>query len=132
MSLRKKRIVIGKIGLDSHDNGIRIVSKWYMDHGYEVIYAGLYNTSERILQIAIEESADALGVSFLGAEHLHYGRELSGLIKVKELNDLKLIIGGVIPPEDVKELADMGFHAVFTPGTRRKTILDTTDRILNS
>lgn len=130
--MSKKRIVMGKIGLDSHDNGVRIVSKWYLDRGYEVVYLGLYNTPERFAQVALEEAADAVGVSFLGAEHLHYGKKLVEQVKANGLHDLKLIIGGVIPPEDVKALYDLGFHAVFTPGTRREALLEATERLFRT
>ena len=78
---RKKRIIMAKMGLDTHDNGLRIVSKWLADGGYEVIYAGVYNSAERILQMTIEENADALGFSFLGGEHLHYAGKLLGLLR---------------------------------------------------
>jgi methylmalonyl-CoA mutase C-terminal domain/subunit len=125
MTPKKKRIIIGKIGLDSHDNGIRIVSKWLMDSGYEVIYAGLYNTPERIIQMAVQEDVDAIGVSFLGGEHLFYADKLITLLRKKEIGDVKLIIGGVIPPTDVYELKKCGVDAVFTPGTMRETIIRT-------
>ncbi|RLB07567.1 MAG: methylmalonyl-CoA mutase [Deltaproteobacteria bacterium] len=127
---RRKRIVLGKVGLDAHDNGLRIVSKWLMDSGYEVIYAGLYNTPERIVQVAIEENADAIGISFLGGEHLFYTDKLAKLLKGKDMGDVKLIIGGVIPPDDVDKLKELGASSVFTPGTMRDTIISIIDGIL--
>ena len=125
MATQKKRIIIGKIGLDSHDNGIRIVSKWLMDSGYEVIYAGLYNTPERIVQMAVHEHTDAIGISFLGGEHLFYADKLVALLQKEDMGDVKLIIGGVIPPTDVDVLKKRGVDAVFTPGTMRETIIHT-------
>jgi methylmalonyl-CoA mutase C-terminal domain/subunit len=124
MTMTKKKIILAKVGLDGHDNGIRIVSKWLMDGGYEVVYTGLYNTPERVLQIALEENADAIGVSFLGGEHVAYAHRFVTLLKEKEMAHLKLIIGGVIPPVDVAELNRIGVHAVFTPGTRRDALLN--------
>jgi methylmalonyl-CoA mutase C-terminal domain/subunit len=112
-----KRIIMAKMGLDAHDNGLRIVSKWLADAGYEVIYAGVYNSAERILRMVIEENADAVGISFLGGEHLHYSR------KLLYLKDVKLIAGGIIPPADVITMKDFGVNAVFTPGTPRGEIL---------
>ncbi len=93
-----KRIIMAKMGLDAHDNGLRIVSKWLADAGYEVIYAGVYNSAERILRMVIEENADAVGISFLGGEHLHYSRKLLDLFRENDLKGVKLIAGGIIPP----------------------------------
>jgi methylmalonyl-CoA mutase, C-terminal domain len=130
MTARRKKFILAKVVLDGHDNGIRIVSKWLMDGGYEVVYAGLYNTPERIVQMAIEESANAIGVSFLGGEHLFYARKFMKLLGEKEMSDVKLVLGGVIPPVDVEELKRLGVHAVFTPGTRRGIMLNAMDRIV--
>lgn len=123
MAFKRKRIIMGKIGLDSHDNGLRIVSKWLTDGGYEVIYAGLYNNTQRIVQMAIEENADAIGISFLGGEHLFYVNQLMKELQQKDLSHVKVIIGGVIPPNDVKGLEALGVSAVFTPGTQKQRIL---------
>jgi methylmalonyl-CoA mutase, C-terminal domain len=124
MTFERRRIIVGKIGLDSHDNGLRIVSKWLMDGGYEVIYAGLYNNTQRIVQMAIEENPDAVGISFLGGEHLFYTKQLIKELQQKDMSNVKVIIGGVIPPDDVKELKTIGADAVFTPGTPKQKILD--------
>ena len=124
MVVQRKRIIVGKIGLDSHDNGLRIISKWLMDGGYEVIYAGLYNNTQRIVQMAIEENPDAIGISFLGGEHLFYTKQLIEELQKKEMGHVKVVIGGVIPPDDVKELKTIGADAVFTPGTPKQKILD--------
>ena len=117
-------MIVGKIGLDSHDNGLRIISKWLMDGGYEVIYAGLYNNTQRIVQMAIEENPDAIGISFLGGEHLFYTKQLIEELQKKDMGHVKVVIGGVIPPDDVKELKTIGADAVFTPGTPKQKILD--------
>ncbi|MBM4277638.1 MAG: methylmalonyl-CoA mutase [Deltaproteobacteria bacterium] len=120
---KKKRILIGKIGLDGHDNGMRIVAKWLADAGFEVIYLGLYNTPEGMVKAVLQENADFIGCSFLGGEHLFYCRKLLDLLRKNGLEDKKLIIGGVIPPDDVKVLRDIGVSAIFTPGTMRDAII---------
>ena len=127
----KKRILLGKLGLDAHDNGIVIVSKWLSDAGFEVIYLGFYNFPEQFIGVALQEDVDAIGVSFLGGEHLYYTRKLIDLMTEKNIHDIKLIIGGVIPPDDVKELKRIGVAEVFTPGTLRETITETIKEILN-
>ena len=119
----KKRILLGKLGLDAHDNGIIIVAKWLSDAGFEVVYAGMYNSPESLVHSAVQESVDAIGCSFLGGEHLYYARKLTALMQEKDLGKLKLILGGVIPPEDVEELKRIGVDQVFTPGTMRDTII---------
>ena len=126
----KKRILLGKLGLDAHDNGIVIVSKWLSDAGFEVVYLGFYNFPEQLICVALQEDVDAIGVSFLGGEHLYYTRKLIDLMTEKNINDIKLIIGGVIPPDDVMELKRIGVAEVFTPGTLRETITETIKELL--
>ena len=120
----KKRILLGKMGLDAHDNGIVIIAKWLLDAGFEVVYAGLYNSPESLVQTAIQEGVDAIGCSFLGGEHLYYTRRLIDLMNEKNIDNMKLILGGVIPPDDVEELKRLGIACIFTPGTMRDTIID--------
>jgi methylmalonyl-CoA mutase C-terminal domain/subunit len=130
MAAHRKRVILAKIGLDGHDNGIRIVSKWLVDAGYEVIYAGLYNTPERVIQMTIEEHADAIGVSFLSGEHVFYARRFRSLLAQNGMDDVKLIMGGVIPPDDVDTLKKLGVNAVFTPGTRQEALLSMINSIV--
>lgn len=125
----KKRILLGKLGLDAHDNGLVIVAKWLSDAGYEVVYLGFYNFPEDLIEVALQEDVDAIGVSFLGGEHLYYTRKLTDLMKEKKINTIKLIVGGVIPPHDVDELKSLGVSEVFTPGTLRKTIIETLEQL---
>ena len=119
----KKRILLGKLGLDAHDNGVVIVAKWLSDAGFEVVYVGLYNFPDNLVEIAIQEDVDVIGCSFLGGEHLYYSRKLVDLLKEKHLTHMKLIVGGVLPPEDIKELKRLGVAKIFTPGTLRETII---------
>jgi methylmalonyl-CoA mutase C-terminal domain/subunit len=128
----KKRILIGKIGLDGHDNGIRIVSKWLADAGLEVIYLGLYNTPEGIVRAVLQENADLIGCSFLGGEHLFYCKKLLRLLRENGLEDKKFIVGGVIPPDDVKALKAIGVSAIFTPGTMRDTIIQKVSELVET
>jgi len=127
----KKRILLGKMGLDAHDNGIVIVAKWLLDAGFEVVYAGLYNSPESLVQTAIQEGVDAIGCSFLGGEHLYYTQQLIGLMKEKHVDKIKLILGGVIPLEDVDELKRLGVACIFTPGTLRETIIEGVNNLFN-
>ena len=120
----KKRILLGKMGLDAHDNGIVIVAKWLLDAGFEVVYAGLYISPESLVQTAIQEGVDAIGCSFLGGEHLYYTRRLIDLMNERHIDNMNLILGGVIPPDDVEELKGLGIACIFTPGTMRDTIID--------
>jgi methylmalonyl-CoA mutase C-terminal domain/subunit len=124
MSGRPVRVILGKVGLDGHDNGIRIAAKWLADAGMEVTYLGLHNTAESIINAAIQESADIIGCSFLGGEHIHFTRKLVNLMKKKGITEMKLVVGGVIPPADVVGLETSGVDAVFTPGTRRNNIVN--------
>jgi methylmalonyl-CoA mutase, C-terminal domain len=125
-----KRIILAKIGLDSHDNGLRIIARWLMESGYEVIYAGVYNSPERVVKMAVQESVHAIGVSFLGGGHLFYTEKLMQLMKENRMADIALVAGGVIPPRDVEKMRTMGVDAVFTPGTARSEILEKMDAIL--
>jgi len=123
---------MGKIGLDGHDNGIRIVSKWLADAGFEIIYLGLYNTPEGMVRATLQEHADLIGCSFLGGEHLFYCQKLLRLLRENGLQDRRVIVGGVIPPDDVKVLKGMGISAVFTPGTLRETIIERVKGLLET
>ena len=128
----KKRILLGKLGLDAHDNGIVIISKWLSDAGYEVVYLGFYNFPDKLVEVALQEDVDAIGISFLGGEHLFYTRELINLMKAKNITDTKLIVGGVIPPHDIDALKALGVAQVFTPGTLRETIIDALNDLLQT
>jgi methylmalonyl-CoA mutase, C-terminal domain len=125
-----KRIVLAKVGLDSHDNGLRIIARWLMESGYEVIYGGVYNSPEGVVKMALQEHVRAIGVSFLGGGHLFYTGRLLQLMKEHGLADVALFAGGVIPPGDARKMKEMGVDAVFTPGTERRVILETIDRVL--
>ncbi len=128
--MSQKRIILAKVGLDSHDNGLRIIARWLMESGYEVIYAGVYNSPEGVVKTAVQENVHAIGVSFLGGGHLFYADKLLGLMKENKVAEVALFAGGVIPPRDVEKMKGMGVAAVFTPGTKRDVILQTIGEIL--
>jgi methylmalonyl-CoA mutase cobalamin-binding domain/chain len=119
----KTRIIMAKFGLDGHSNGIKIVSRWLQDAGFEVIYMGLYNTAEGVIKAATEEDVRIIGCSFLEGAHLFFTKKLVALAARNKLHRLKFVVGGVIPPEDVVELKKMGVSEVFTPGTPRDVIV---------
>ncbi len=126
-----KRILLAKIGLDSHDNGLRIIARWLMEDGYEVIYAGVYNSPEGVVKMAMEEHVRAIGVSFLGGGHLFYTGRVLQLMKESRLSEVALFAGGVIPPRDVEKMKAMGVAAVFTPGSPRSAILERIGELLH-
>jgi len=128
--IKKKRILLGKMGLDAHDTGIRIVAKWLSDAGYEVVYGGLYNTAERICETALQEDVDVIGCSFLGGGHLFHTDRLLTQLKEKGIEGIKIMVGGVIPPADVVKLKERGVSLVFTPGTLREKIIEGVKSIL--
>ncbi len=131
MSAKKARILLAKLGLDSHDNGLRIVAKWLKDAGYEVVYLGLYNTCEGVVRASLEENAQLIGISFLGGGHLSYAKKLMDLIREQGMSNIKVFFGGVIPPDDVNKLKSLGVSSVFTPGTPRVDIIDIINSLTN-
>ncbi len=120
--MKKSRIILAKCGLDGHENGIKIVSQWLKEEGFEVLYIGLYNTPEGIIRTAIEENIDIIGLSFLEGSHLYYFEKIREIAKKRGLENVKFVIGGVIPPEDIAILKKMGVDEVFTPGATREAI----------
>src|SRR3989304_2786216 len=108
----KTRIMIAKFGLDGHSNGIRIVSRWLQDAGFEVIYLGLYNTAEGVIKAAREEDVNIIGCSFLEGAHMFFAEKLLAMA-AKDSLQFKFVFGGVIPPDDVIKLKKMGISAVY-------------------
>jgi methylmalonyl-CoA mutase C-terminal domain/subunit len=117
------RIIMAKFGLDGHSNGIRIVSKWLQDAGFSVIYMGLYNTAEGVIKAALEEDVSIIGCSFLEGSHLFYVQRLAELAKKHKMDDIKLVVGGIIPPDDVMKLKELGVKEVYTPGTLKDVVI---------
>ena len=113
----KIRVLIGKVGLDGHDVGARVVAKGLADAGIEVIYTGLRQRPENIVKAAIEEDVDLIGISILSGSHMDLLPEILRLMEQHQAKDIELIAGGIIPPEDIVELKKMGVAEVFLPET---------------
>lgn len=120
---RKARILIGKVGLDGHDVGARVVAKALADVGIEVIYTGLRQTPEQIVKAAMEEDVDMIGISILSGSHMTLLPEILRLIEDYEANDIQCIAGGIIPAEDIPVLQQMGVRKIFLPETPMSEIV---------
>jgi len=110
-------VVIGKPGLDGHDRGAKIVARALRDSGMEVIYTGLHQTPESIVEIALQEDANAIGLSVLSGAHNHLFRKVLDLLKMKKAEDIVVFGGGIIPDDDAKALMEEGVIGIFGPGT---------------
>jgi methylmalonyl-CoA mutase, C-terminal domain len=111
------RIVMAKPGLDGHDRGVKVVARALRDAGMEVIYGGLHQSPEAIVQAVMQEDADVLGLSVLSGAHVALVRRLVALLKDNDAADVTLMVGGTIPESDIATLHDLGVDRVFTPGT---------------
>lgn len=126
---RKIRVLIAKPGLDGHDRGAKVVTRGLRDAGMEVIYTGLHQTPEMIVEAALQEDVDAIGLSILSGAHNVLFPRILNLLKQNNMEDVLVFAGGIIPPEDVAEIQALGIKAVFGPGT---TIEDTASFIRNN
>lgn len=124
LKVKPKRIVIAKPGLDGHDRGAKVVARALRDAGYEVIYTGLRQTPEMIVETALQEDADAIGLSILSGAHNYLLPQIMKLLKEKGMDDVLVVAGGIIPDDDIPGLLKAGIDRVFTPGTSLKEILD--------
>jgi methylmalonyl-CoA mutase C-terminal domain/subunit len=115
-STHRIRIVVGKPGLDGHDRGAKIVARALRDAGHEVVYTGLHQTPEQIVETAIQEDADLIGLSVLSGAHMTLFRKLVGLLAERDASDIVVFGGGIIPEEDIPVLEEIGVAKVFTPG----------------
>lgn len=114
---RPLRVLVAKVGLDGHDRGARVIATALRDAGMEVIYTGLRQTPEMVVNAALQEDVDAIGVSILSGAHMTVFPRIIALMKEKGLNDVLLTGGGIIPEEDAKALQEMGVGKLFAPGT---------------
>lgn len=114
---RKIRILIGKVGLDGHDRGAKVIAAAFRDAGIEVIYAGLRQTPESMVEAALQEDVDAIGISILSGAHMTIFPKVKKLMDDKGLTDVLLFGGGIIPEADITELRKLGVGQLFTPGT---------------
>jgi len=122
--MRKLRVVIAKPGLDGHDRGAKVIARALRDAGMEVIYTGLRQTPEMIAAAALQEDADVIGLSILSGAHNHIAPKLMDLLKARGLDDVLVVIGGIIPDVDIPKLHAMGIKGVFLPGTPMQEIID--------
>lgn len=122
MAERKIKILLGKVGLDGHDRGVRMLSTWFRNAGMEVVYLGTHNTPEAVVKAAAEEDVDVIGLSFQGGEHVPLLKVVVEEMKKAGLRDVPLIAGGNIPRQDMEPLKEMGVAAIFPAGTSVATI----------
>jgi methylmalonyl-CoA mutase C-terminal domain/subunit len=120
---RPVRIVVAKPGLDGHDRGAKIVARALRDAGFEVIYTGLHQTPEQVVATALQEDADAIGLSVLSGAHNYLFKRVLELLREKGAEDVAVFGGGIIPPEDIGSLKAMGVKEIFTPGTSTQDII---------
>jgi methylmalonyl-CoA mutase C-terminal domain/subunit len=121
---RKIRVVIAKPGLDGHDRGAKIIARALRDAGMEVIYTGLHQTPEQIVETAIQEDADAVGLSVLSGAHMTLFRRVLDLLAAREAADIIVFGGGIIPEGDIADLGRIGVAKIFTPGATTQSIVD--------
>jgi len=119
---RPIRVLVAKVGLDGHDRGAKVIATALRDAGMEVIYTGLRQTPEMVVNAALQEDVDAIGVSILSGAHMTVFPKIIALMKEKEMNDVLLTGGGIIPDDDIQQLNDMGVGKLFIPGTATSDI----------
>ncbi len=122
--MRKLRVVIAKPGLDGHDRGAKVIARALRDAGMEVIYTGLHQTPEQIVSAALQEDADVIGLSILSGAHNHIAPKLMTLLEEQGMDDVLVLVGGIIPDVDVPKLQAIGVKGVFLPGTPMQAIID--------
>jgi len=121
---KKIRVVVAKPGLDGHDRGAKIIARALRDAGMEVIYTGLHQTPEQIVETVIQEDADAVGLSILSGAHMTLVPRVMELLREQGADDVIVTLGGTIPSDDVKELKQLGVAEVFTPGASTQAAVD--------
>jgi len=122
--MRKLRVVIAKPGLDGHDRGAKVIARALRDAGMEVIYTGLRQTPEQIVSAALQEDADVIGLSILSGAHNHIVPKLMDLLKAQKLDDVMVVIGGIIPDVDIPKMKEAGVKGIFLPGAPMQEIVD--------
>jgi methylmalonyl-CoA mutase C-terminal domain/subunit len=120
----RARIVVAKPGLDGHDRGAKVVARALRDAGVEVIYTGLHQTPEQIVATAVQEDADAIGLSILSGAHMTLFARVLELLRERDAGDILVFGGGIIPDDDIPELKSLGVAEIFTPGASTQAIVD--------
>ncbi len=126
MTQGRVRVLVAKPGLDSHDRGAKVVARAYRDAGMEVVYTGLHQTPEEIVEAAVQEDVDVVALSILSGAHLTLVPRVAELMKEREISDVLLLVGGIIPEEDIPLLREAGVAGVFGPGSDLDEIVDFT------
>ncbi|MFN0179462.1 MAG: cobalamin B12-binding domain-containing protein [Gemmatimonadales bacterium] len=124
MTKQRLRVVVAKPGLDGHDRGAKIIARAFRDAGMEVIYTGIFQTSEMITRTVLEEDADVLGLSILSGAHLHFAEEICRTLREQAVKEVLVVMGGILPPTDVPKVKACGVAEVFGPGTPTATIVE--------
>ena len=125
---RRIRVVIAKPGLDGHDRGAKVIARALRDAGMEVIYTGLRQTPEQIVSAALQEDADVIGLSILSGAHMHICPRVMDLLRSQGLEDVKVVVGGIIPDVDIPKLNEIGITGIFLPGTPMQDIVGFIER----
>ena len=123
MTDEKIRVLIAKPGLDGHDRGAKIIARALRDGGFEVIYTGLHQTPEMVVEAALQEDVDAIGLSILSGAHMTLFPAILALLRQRGVDDLPVFGGGIIPPEDIVALKEQGVREIFTPGASTEEIV---------
>lgn len=123
MQDKKIRVLVAKPGLDSHDRGAKVVARALRDAGMEVIYTGLRQTPEQIVETVLQEDVDVLGLSILSGAHMTLFPKIMELMQQKELSEVLVFAGGIIPEEDIQPLKQVGIVEIFGPGTKTETVV---------
>jgi methylmalonyl-CoA mutase C-terminal domain/subunit len=124
MDKKKIKLVISKVGLDGHDRGAKVVASLLREAGMEVVYLGMYQSPEGIVQTAADEDADVIGVSYLSGEHLLFTPKILEEMKKNDLDDVLFLVGGAFPPEDIPVMKEMGVDEVFRGGSLTESFVD--------
>jgi methylmalonyl-CoA mutase, C-terminal domain len=124
MDERKIRVLVAKPGLDGHDRGAKVVARALRDAGMEVVYTGIRQTPEMIAEAALQEDVDVVGLSILSGAHMTLCPRIVELLRAHDMDDVLVLVGGIIPDDDVELLKAKGVHAVFGPGTTSQDIID--------
>lgn len=128
---KKIRVLIAKPGLDGHDRGAKVIARALRDAGMEVIYTGLHQTPEQIVETAIQEDVDVIGLSILSGAHIPLFKRVMELLKEKKADDILVFGGGVIPEDDIPILESFGVKKIFTPGTSTKEVIKYLEEYFN-
>lgn len=126
---RPLRVLLSKVGLDGHDRGVKVVAAMLRDAGMEVVYLGIHRTAETIVEAAVQDDVDVIGLSSLGGTHLAHTGQVVDLLRRRGLGHLPVVLGGTVPVEDISALEACGIRAVFLPGSSREEIVATIGRL---